>query len=448
MKKYIYQSILLLSLAVVASCSNEYSEPQMSEVKMVNDVEVSTGNNIKLAKGMTVAPEYVVSPADATPTSLLFSTSDEDVATVDVAGKISALEVGKAYISITPANVFDVVKSLTVNVVPVASSIEGNSVEMYAGTEKDLSSCVTVEPVDAYDVFEGISSDEAVCTVADGSILAKQAGSAEVTVKTKDGSGLETKVEVKVLPSIPTESMTFEDGQELVLGATTRLAFSVTPADATIQLLNWTSSDASVATVDNKGYVTAKKYGTTTITVSQQDGTVIASTLVMVAGGKLDVFGESLAAFFGAGDNATVQQQDDLLNVQTTSKLVQFNFGKVAVNVDSYPIIACKISGGITKIGTEYFGFDIWTDAGKGNKYNNGAANGAAEGEAHFLTKDGNHVFFEDMSKRDYLKGKGMVETTRFYFKIGNNVVNPNYNIYWLKTFKSVEELKAYLDNN
>ncbi|NLW58362.1 MAG: hypothetical protein GX068_06460, partial [Bifidobacterium pseudolongum subsp. globosum] len=47
-----------------------------------------------------------------------------------------------------------------------------------------------------------------------------------------------------------------------------QLAAKLTPADAVVGALGWSSSDASVATVDGNGYVTAKKPGVTAITVT------------------------------------------------------------------------------------------------------------------------------------------------------------------------------------
>lgn len=60
---------------------------------------------------------------------------------------------------------------------------------------------------------------------------------------------------------------------ELSLGQTAELSAAVAPADATNPALVWSSSDATVATVDVKGKVTAKAAGTAEITAATVDGT-------------------------------------------------------------------------------------------------------------------------------------------------------------------------------
>ena len=68
---------------------------------------------------------------------------------------------------------------------------------------------------------------------------------------------------------IPTGSVTL-DKTELTLdaGATETLTATVEPENATDKYVMWTSSDETVATVDNKGVVTAVKHGTAVITAS------------------------------------------------------------------------------------------------------------------------------------------------------------------------------------
>ncbi len=64
----------------------------------------------------------------------------------------------------------------------------------------------------------------------------------------------------------------------LVVGETLQLSTVVTPADATIQKLEWASSDTGVAIVDSKGNVTALAEGSVTITATATDGSGTVGT--------------------------------------------------------------------------------------------------------------------------------------------------------------------------
>lgn len=455
MKKTIY--IALSMLAGMTACSDDYSEQKMDEAVLISEINVSTGDDIKLAKGMMVTPQYSVVPENAMNTELTFMSSAPEIASVDAQGAIAAHEIGQTYVSITPRLTFDVMKSLTVTVVPVATAIEAHDFELYAGTTADLSlpEYVSVMPADAYNIFDAVSSNEEIARFENGKILAVEAGTAIVTINSKDGSKLNTSAKVTVLPSIPVESLTFRENQEFANKVNSKIDFAVVPANATIQILEWSSSNPSVAVVNNSGMVTTKNFGTTTIMVKDPAGNMLASTEISVVAGKTDVYGSELETFFGLPTNnkntTTAINEDGLLHVVTGSGRCDFNLngGKLAFNADTYPIMACKISGTVTKLGTEYFGLDLRTSLNSSNVWNNGCANGVEPGECHLLTNDGNHIFFLDLSKHGggVYKGKGAVESTGFYFKIGYNNSVREYDVYWFKSFRSVAELREYIEN-
>lgn len=66
------------------------------------------------------------------------------------------------------------------------------------------------------------------------------------------------------------------------IGATEQLTATITPTDATNKSVTWTSSNPSVATVDDTGLVTALANGTATITVKTVDGGYTANCMVTV----------------------------------------------------------------------------------------------------------------------------------------------------------------------
>lgn len=74
---------------------------------------------------------------------------------------------------------------------------------------------------------------------------------------------------------------------------TTQLTATVVPADADITKVKWTSSDETVATVDENGLVTAVSEGTAVITVSATDFSgVLADCIIKVVAEDLGSTGD------------------------------------------------------------------------------------------------------------------------------------------------------------
>ena len=65
-------------------------------------------------------------------------------------------------------------------------------------------------------------------------------------------------------------------------GETVQLIASVTPDNAVNKKLTWSTSDSSVATVDENGLVTAVANGTAIITVTTEDGEMTATSTITV----------------------------------------------------------------------------------------------------------------------------------------------------------------------
>lgn len=75
-------------------------------------------------------------------------------------------------------------------------------------------------------------------------------------------------------------------GLTLYVGESAQLTATLSPGIATNQSVTWSSSDRSVATVDQTGKVTAAGAGTATITVTTQDRNLTATCKVTVLYGN------------------------------------------------------------------------------------------------------------------------------------------------------------------
>lgn len=96
--------------------------------------------------------------------------------------------------------------------------------------------------------------------------------------------------------SVPVTGVTLSDTSlNLFVGETTSLTASVTPDDATNPAVTWSSSDPTIATVDQPGKVTAVAPGTAIITVTTADGAKTADCSFTVNIPEPDVTLDSIA---------------------------------------------------------------------------------------------------------------------------------------------------------
>ena len=134
---------------------------------------------------------------------------------------------------------------------------------------------VTVEPNDFTDATKWKTSDSAVATIADDGTV-KAVGVGTATISFIAGN---TKASCTVTVLQPVTRLSFtKSSHELDSGDTVQLAVNISPEDAANKDIVFSSSDESVATVDQAGLVTALKKGTATITVAAQDGSGCTAT--------------------------------------------------------------------------------------------------------------------------------------------------------------------------
>ena len=119
--------------------------------------------------------------------------------------------------------------------------------------------------------FKWSSSNEKVITVdQQGNIKAISTGEADIIITMQDGS---TKsINLKVNDIAITSISLNKTRLDLEKGKTESLTATINPSNATNKVLEWTSNNKAIATVDNNGKVTAVSAGTTVITAKAKDG--------------------------------------------------------------------------------------------------------------------------------------------------------------------------------
>ncbi len=138
--------------------------------------------------------------------------------------------------------------------------------ELLSSKNKKEVSEMTVT-IDGENVTEGVefsSSDEEVVKInEDNKLVAVKDGKSIITA-TYDG--MDATAEIRVIT--PIKSMTFSSTNSTIrVGKDLQMKLKVTPSDAYIDTLTYTSSDEEIATVDASGIVTGVAPGKVIITV-------------------------------------------------------------------------------------------------------------------------------------------------------------------------------------
>ena len=259
----------------------------------------------ELVEGESITLTATIAPEDATDKTVSWVSSDEEIAKVDSVGKVSAIAPGTADITVTTTDgEKKAVFALTVvaKVVPVESiAIDKETLELVEGDSATLTA--TVSPDNASDkTYAWTSSNPDVATVAeDGTVTAIAPGNTTITATSNDG-GKTASCEVSVAKRvIPVESVTLSGETSVTAGDTVTFTYTITPSDATVQDVKWSSSDESVIKVDADGTAVVLKNGVATITVTTVDGEKTASAKILaspllVSSLSLDVTSLTLAA--------------------------------------------------------------------------------------------------------------------------------------------------------
>ncbi len=208
-----------------------------------------------------------VEPEKATNKNVTWESSNTSVATVEN-GVVTAVGAGSTTIKAT-VDGKSAECSVTVNAatVPVTGvSLNKNTLELYTGKRETL--IATVEPSDATNPAVNWSSDKPeVATVEGGTVTAKAAGTATITVTTVDG-GFTAICTVTVRPDIPPANPNYRITVEATQGGTVTADPTAAKAGATVTLTPVPDRGYQVGTV-----AVTDRFGEAVAVTEQADGT-------------------------------------------------------------------------------------------------------------------------------------------------------------------------------
>ncbi len=263
---------VLIALIAFFGCSSE-NDPVVTAINLSkNEVIIKVGEKTNLSVSHT--------PADLAAPTVEWKSSNESVATVNN-GEITAKSVGEANITVT-ATALNLTSTCKITVQPVDASIiklSVNNKTMEVGENFDLTYEISPENT-TYKEVVWSTSDAAIATVLNGKVSSIADGECDIIVTVK-GTSVSDKCTIIVNPitvtgiTLSENSKTLEEGDSFILTPT------IAPSNAKNKNVIWTSSNTSIATVNN-GEVQAKKTGECTITATTEDGSFNGSCKVTV----------------------------------------------------------------------------------------------------------------------------------------------------------------------
>ena len=215
--------------------------------------------------------------------AVVWTSSNEEVATVSDTGYVEICGVGTAVITVTAGNVKAVCK-ITVPQLIDWIEFDEDEIELKAGQTYQLKPYIS--PSDATNKkLKYTSSDTKVAEVsASGLVTAKSEGEAKIRAAATDGSDEYAVCYVTVTGKAKVTGITLDrTSAEVKRGEKLTLNATVSPSYASNKKVVWKSANTKIATVDANGSVTAKAPGRTKITVtSSENSSYQASCTVTV----------------------------------------------------------------------------------------------------------------------------------------------------------------------
>ena len=289
---------LSVGRAIITVKTDDSNRTDTCTVRVVDQNNVSSNNvdaigvslsksSLSMLKGDSYHLVATIKPVNATNKSVIWSSSNENIVTVDNNGKIMAKETGKATITVKTK---DGGKTATCQItvfaeaIPVTGVVLNRSeVTLLKGDSVTLSAKLTPDNATNNNVTWTSSRPEVAKVDENGVVTGLKAGKTTITVKTKDGNKTD-KCEITVENiTVDVEEITLNTEElTMTLNETKQLTATITPANATNKKIRWTTSDKMIAKVDDTGKITPVNIGKVLITAEASNGKKTAKCVVTI----------------------------------------------------------------------------------------------------------------------------------------------------------------------
>ena len=266
------RNLLLAVTAVMltlsgTSCKKEELKVELQSIKINPDALALVEGDQKLLKVQLV-------PEELKGIDIIWESVDESIAEVNSDGKVTALAEGQTSIMATSPEFNMTAKckvSVSKKIIP-AKEVKLDPEKLTLDVKETATLKAEVLPENTTDKTIVWSSDHPeIATVEDGTVTGVKPGTATITAKCGERTA-SCEVTVNIIGVTTFGIVCPTGGDQLELGEQTALTVKIEPADATIEEVTWKSDQPEVASVDDKGMVTALRQGTATITASVSQG--------------------------------------------------------------------------------------------------------------------------------------------------------------------------------
>ncbi len=154
------------------------------------------------------------------------------------------------------------------------------------------------------------SSNPAIASVNEhtGEVIAKSPGTTYINVYSKISSNAPyCKVTVR---EVDVESVSIPNSVSIIAGETKQLSNTIYPSNATVKTTQWYTNDASIATINSSGVLTAVKHGTTKVYCVVNNSVKSNETTVTVSKSTLQLSASKEDGLLQKGTTVTLSAND------------------------------------------------------------------------------------------------------------------------------------------
>ena len=250
-RKWIVLGLAAALALLLAACGTKLTAVTLPE----EPLELTVGGTAPLEPEFTWDGE---APAEGP--AVTYTSADETVATVDEAGTVTGVAAGETTVTAASGEL-SATRTVVVNIATETLNVEEMSLHLADGAAQ---ANVTVEPAELAGQLTYKTGDGAIATVDEsGNVTPVKEGHTSLLVLAPDGTRGKAMITVW---SGPKELTLTADGEVAVGGTVTLTAADETGAAVDATTLAWSSSDETVATVDENGVVTVVAAGEAVIT--------------------------------------------------------------------------------------------------------------------------------------------------------------------------------------